>query len=496
VEKKEQRDEGHHNLLRADNERRGRQHGDPLCHAIQIPIFGRPYPHFDVFGQRQHRFSREGDERLVYPETGKTVGGSIARQLSNFKESRKLSGGQIFPQFALRKISAVFLLDIRWRAILSSSDKVSLIAIATQCFAPDVGGIEILMTGLADELAASGVEVEVFADRIRLASGRRFLRPYAVERFGFVRPVRRFLKYRAIARLMKERRVSGIFADSWKSVEAVPQTDAPIAVLAHGTELPLNASPGKSRRIKSAYSRAHSIIASSNYTADLAAKFVEGDSSKILIVNPPIAPPPSVHAPALAEIDASIAGRGPVIVTLARLEPRKGVDTVIRAMPVLRQTHPGLVYLVGGAGRDLARLQYLALELGIADAVIFLGSIDDPQRKAALLSRADIYAMPSRRTGNSVEGFGISYVEAAWYGVPVVAGDDGGAGDAVIPGETGLLCNGSDDGDVCAAIARLLDDHQLRRRLGSAGALRARSQIWSAMLPRYLAAIGQQVGAV
>jgi phosphatidyl-myo-inositol dimannoside synthase len=365
-----------------------------------------------------------------------------------------------------------------------------VIVIATQCFAPDLGGIEVLMTGLADELSANGLAVEVFADRVRSAPGESFERPYRIQRFGSIRPLRRFMKQRAIGRLMSAKDVSGIFADSWKSLEAIPQTKTPIAVLAHGTELPLGASKGKSERIRSALARTQSIIASSHYTAELVANFVGGASAKIVVINPPIPPLPPASAAALAEIDLLTAGRGPVLATLARLEARKGVDAVLRALPALRQKHPGLVYLIAGAGEDLPRLREVAATLRVDDAAVFLGSVSDPQKKAALLTRADIYAMPSRRMGNSVEGFGIAYVEAAWYGATALAGNDGGAADAVIPDKTGLLCDGSDDNQVQAALMRLVEDEPLRQRLGAAAAARARAQVWSAALPRYLAAIG------
>ena len=108
-----------------------------------------------------------------------------------------------------------------------------------------------------------------------------------------------------------------------------------------------------------------------------------------------------------------------------------------------------------------------------------------------MLTRADVCAMPSRRVGNSVEGFGISYGEAAWYGVPSLAGGDGGAADAVIDNKTGLICDGGSDDEVRAALTRLLGDEAWRRNLGAAAADLARAKLtWSAALPRYLAAIG------
>jgi phosphatidyl-myo-inositol dimannoside synthase len=362
-----------------------------------------------------------------------------------------------------------------------------LILIATQCFAPDLGGIEALMTGLADALAASGVEVAVFADRAHARDP--LIRPYEVQRFGALRPVRRWMKRRAIAEAMRGKAIEGVFVDSWKSVFAVPPISAPIAVLAHGMELPPDASSARMKRTAAALARAHVVIANSTYTAGLARKALCGEKKPVVVVPPPIPPQVEPNPAALAEIDALIRGKGPMIATLGRLEPRKGIDATLRALPAIRREFPGIVYLVAGGGDDLDRLRAIAASLGVADATHFLGRIDEV-RKAALLARADLFAMPVRREGRSVEGFGLAYIEAAWRGKPALAGRAGGASDAVIDGVTGLLCEGGDDADVKAVLLRLLRDAPLRERLGAAAAARARGELtWTAALPRYRAAL-------
>jgi phosphatidylinositol alpha-1,6-mannosyltransferase len=115
----------------------------------------------------------------------------------------------------------------------------------------------------------------------------------------------------------------------------------------------------------------------------------------------------------------------------------------------------------------------------------------DGEPKAALFATADAFVMPARRVGNSVESFGIVYIEAGWYGLPSIAGRDGGAGDAVLDGRTGLLCDPFTQTDVTQQILRLLDDAALRKRLGAAAAERARGELqWKAGLQRYLDALG------
>ena len=345
------------------------------------------------------------------------------------------------------------------------------------------------MTGLADHLSESGLDIQVFADHVRSKGANPLQRRYPVHRFGSIRPLRRFMKRRAIAKQAIGGGVTGIFADSWKSLASAPANLNPIAMLAHGAEFPTDAQPEKAQRIRLALARCRTVIANSHYTAALAREYAQCGETGIVVINPPIDALPAAEPAALAHLDALIAGRAPVLSTLARLEPRKGVDSVIRALADLRGRHPRVLYLVAGAGADRPRLETLAAQCGVADSVAFLG-FADAQVKAALLTRSDVYAMPSRRVGDSVEGYGLSYIEAAWYGAPALAGREGGAVDAVICGETGLVCDGADPADVASKLMLLADDAALRQRLGAHAAARARTQTWDAALPKYLAALG------
>jgi phosphatidylinositol alpha-1,6-mannosyltransferase len=99
--------------------------------------------------------------------------------------------------------------------------------------------------------------------------------------------------------------------------------------------------------------------------------------------------------------------------------------------------------------------------------------------------------MPSRRVGDSVEGFGIAYAEAAWYGLPALAGGDGGAAEVVKDGETGFVRDGGDAQAISQALYEMLDDAPMRQRMGAAAAAFVRKNLsWPSALPRYLAALG------
>jgi phosphatidylinositol alpha-1,6-mannosyltransferase len=283
-----------------------------------------------------------------------------------------------------------------------------------------------------------------------------------------------------------------VFCDSWKSAEALPrELKARAAVLAHGAEFPPDASARKARRIVDALSGVSCVIANSRFTAEAVRRALPvGEQPRIEIVNPPYVPADAASADALARIRAAIAGRAPVLCTLARLEPRKGVDRIIAALPEIAARHPGVVFLVGGAGPDEDRLRTLAREKNVEGRVVFLGRVGDAE-KSAMFASADLFVMPVRREGTSVEGFGIVYMEAAGFGLPALGGLDGGAADAVVDGETGLLCDGRDQAAVTAALLRLLDNDEARAAMGAAAKTRAMGEFtWKAQLPRYLAAAG------
>ena len=362
-----------------------------------------------------------------------------------------------------------------------------MILITTQCFAPRRGGIEILMEGLAENLGRAGREVLVLADRVGSGAPPRS-DTYRLQLFGGWKLLRQRRKALAVKSAVKEGGVEGVFADSWKSAEHLPDLGVPLAVLAHGMEFPANPSAAKRARIQRALSAATTVIANSSYTAALAQPYI-GDSTRLVVINPPIGPQREAKSAQLASLDAVLAGRKPVLLTLARLEPRKGADAVIRALPQVRERHPGVLFIIAGAGGDRARLEALAASSGVEDSVHFAGAVSE-EEKAALFARADLFVMPARREGDSVEGFGIVYREANWYGVPVLAGREGGAADAVIDGKTGLLCDASNQADVTAHILSLLADAETLSRMGDNAAKLARGKgQWQAAVDRFLEAL-------
>jgi len=160
----------------------------------------------------------------------------------------------------------------------------------------------------------------------------------------------------------------------------------------------------------------------------------------------------------------------PVVVCVSRLVPRKGQDTLIRALPGVLAAVPDAVLLIVGDGPYRADLERLAVRTGVADSVRFTGAVPWSELPAHY-GAGDVYAMPcrTRRGGLDVEGLGIVYLEASATGLPVVAGDSGGAPDAVLEGETGYVVPGRDLSALTDRLVTLLLDPALRARLGARG---------------------------
>ncbi len=158
------------------------------------------------------------------------------------------------------------------------------------------------------------------------------------------------------------------------------------------------------------------------------------------------------------------------LLSVGRLVQRKGLDTAIRAVARLRQVYPDIRYLVAGRGPERPHLQRLARELDLEDHIQFLGRVP-AEALPDLYRRAHVFVLPLREEAqaDSIEGFGMVFLEAAATAVPSVAGESGGASEAVRDGETGILVPPADVEAVYTAVRTLLDDEALRTAMGRRG---------------------------
>jgi phosphatidylinositol alpha-1,6-mannosyltransferase len=216
--------------------------------------------------------------------------------------------------------------------------------------------------------------------------------------------------------------------------------------------------------------RAHRVIANSRFTAAAVAS-CGVPPERVLVINPGIDLERFARPVDRAAVRRQHGWEGKrVVLSVGRLVPRKGQDTVIRALPRVLQAVPETHYAIAGDGPQAAALRQLAAQEGVAQAVEFLGFVAE-EDLPSLHAAADVFAMVSRhrREQGDVEGFGIVYLEANAAGTPVLAGRSGGVEDAVADGESGLLVDPEDVAEVAGQLTRLLCDADLRQRLGAGG---------------------------
>jgi phosphatidyl-myo-inositol dimannoside synthase len=176
---------------------------------------------------------------------------------------------------------------------------------------------------------------------------------------------------------------------------------------------------------------------------------------------------------------AALPGAKTIILTVARLNPRKGQLEVMHALRALppAQRESLEYWLVGAHGKENYDQLLIRTARDAGFPVRFLGDIPDDQL-GEIYAQADIFAMTSVPHKQSVEGFGLVYLEAGAHGLPIVAHAIGGVPEAVINGETGILVAPGDTQGLTRAFASLLDDPALRRKLGEAARTRALSHTW------------------
>ncbi|OBG68019.1 MULTISPECIES: GDP-mannose-dependent alpha-(1-6)-phosphatidylinositol monomannoside mannosyltransferase [unclassified Mycobacterium] len=163
-------------------------------------------------------------------------------------------------------------------------------------------------------------------------------------------------------------------------------------------------------------------------------------------------------------------GERPTVVCVSRLVPRKGQDMLIKALPSIRQRVDGAALVIVGGGPYLDSLRKLARDCGVADQVTFTGGVPAAELPAHH-ALADVFAMPcrTRGAGMDVEGLGIVFLEASATGKPVIAGDSGGAPEAVQHNKTGLVVDGRSRDAVADAVSAVLGDRDRAAAMGAAG---------------------------
>jgi phosphatidylinositol alpha-1,6-mannosyltransferase len=214
--------------------------------------------------------------------------------------------------------------------------------------------------------------------------------------------------------------------------------------------------------------RADAVVAVSEFTRDALVRIMHVDPAKIRLIHNGVDTDrfqPGPVEPALIERHG-LAGKF-VLLTVGRLVPRKGIDHVLKALPQVLPQVPNLHYLVVGVGPYRDELEALTDSLGLRPHVTFAGRIAD-EELPAYYRTCDLFLMPNREMPDGdTEGFGLVFLEANACGKPVIGGRAGGAVEAVLEGENGLLVDGWKPEEIAAAIVRLATDKALAGRLAA-----------------------------
>lgn len=350
----------------------------------------------------------------------------------------------------------------------------------TQDFPPDRGGIQTYSWEVARRLSDRVQALEVMAPRRPDTTSVDQTAPFPVTRLPgrpdlLPLPLLPILPFQA-----RSLKADVAFHTQWQTVGASVLARAVfgwphrIACAAHGRELLFNPAPPSSG-LDTEYERLRRFLLRqvdtffpvSQYTAELLHD--RGLPWSRLHVVPNGTDPerfrPQDGTPLRERLGLS---DQPLLLTVGRLVPRKGIDTVLRALPTIAERCPDVAYLVAGTGPDQSRLEDLANRLGVRDRVRFVGDIDHDQLPL-YYSAADLFVMPAREDPPDVEGFGLVFLEANACGTPTLGARVGGVPDAIRDGETGLLVPPEDPAATAEALTRLLTTPELARRLGKQG---------------------------
>lgn len=215
--------------------------------------------------------------------------------------------------------------------------------------------------------------------------------------------------------------------------------------------------------------KSKAIIVNSNFTKQEVLKLgISADKIIIVYPCPNIKPENLIPAERQAlktELELHVKK---VILSVGRLVARKGFDKVIEALPEVLKQVPNLVYLIVGNGKYKDELEKLALKLKVLDHVTICEDIPDTNLPS-YYDMADVFIMPARQMESDVEGFGIVYLEANSFGKPVIAGKSGGASEAVIDGQTGVLVDPENVSEIAKAIIHLMNNQEYSMKLGAQG---------------------------
>ena len=360
--------------------------------------------------------------------------------------------------------------------------------LVTNDFPPKIGGIQSYLWELWRRLPADEVVVHTtpHPDAARFDQAQDFTVVRSTEPWLVPGPhlVRR------IDRLAAEHGADLVVIDPAVPAGLVgPRLERPYAVVVHGAEVAVpGRAPGLRRLLGRVLAGAVGVVAAGQYPAAEAER-AAGRRLPVTVIPPGVDTgrirPLDDETRAAARRRFGIDDGALAVVSVSRLVPRKGMDTLVRAAAVLAPYWPDLQVVIAGDGRDRGRIARLIQRLSAP--VRLLGRVPEADL-GALYGCADVFAMLCRTRwgGLEQEGFGIVFLEAAAAGTPQVAGRSGGAAEAVAGGETGIVLDEDGPAAAARAIGQLIGDDRRRRAMGAAARRRAEESFSYDLMARRL----------
>ena len=352
--------------------------------------------------------------------------------------------------------------------------------IVTKTFPPEVGGMQNLMWGLANELSKHHM-IKVFADFYENHNFFDEEVSFSIERVGGIKLIRKFRKAQLINEFIRENKVHGIIADHWKSLEHLKTNKKKICLI-HGKEINHETGTSLNKRVLQVLNNVETIVANSENTKNLAIS-LGVQQNKIIVINPGVDPVEELDKKTLDKVENLLKHKSPRLITVSRFDKRKNHEKVIMALRNLKQIYPSIIYICVGYGDEEENIKKLVAELGLQPQVMFFKDISN-ELKNALVAKSDIFIMPSVVHKKSIEGFGIAYVEAAQYGLPSLGGKDGGAADAIEHEKTGLICDGNKLDEIYSSINLMLENNKFLE-YGKAAKENSTKFKWSSIIEEY-----------
>ena len=327
--------------------------------------------------------------------------------------------------------------------------------IVTQTYPPRTGGMQNVMHAITTKLSSIN-ETHVFPDHyFKLKNSDSKI--YIHNNFSpeLLRP---FIKKNLVSNIYKDDDI--VICDSWKSLNAVPHNAKKVIVFAHGQEF--LSIQKKKKRIENNLNRVSSIICSSSYTSKLICKLNLTNTPRVVI-------PPTYSLNTISNYKKKVNKNTNKVslLTISRLEERKGIIPVLKSLSEMNNNNElkPFFWNICGEGLQANEIKEAIKHLNLSNNVQLVGKVTGNE-KESFLEKADLFIMPSYKVNDSIEGFGISYIEAAAYGVPSIAGIDGGVSDAVIDSETGWCVNPLDKSALSKTLQNAINNKDIRKQYG------------------------------